>query len=233
MDAWLEWARGPFFYFALAFMVLGLARHVALTIWELARNIERSGDRRLTWSAIARAQLKWLFPVTKVNNKPGYSATTVAFHVSLLVVPIFFAGHIVLIERGIGFSWPALPNSLADLLTCVVVATAVILVVLRATDRTRRALSRFQDYALPLVVAAPFLTGLLLRHATINPLSFEAMYLLHVVSANIVLILIPITKLSHCALMPTNQLIAEAGWRFPPRVGSRVAAALGKENEPV
>ena len=29
MEYWLEWARGPAFVFAFAFMVLGLVRHLA------------------------------------------------------------------------------------------------------------------------------------------------------------------------------------------------------------
>ena len=41
MEGWIAFARGPMFRAALAFMLLGLARHAVLTIWELRR-----ADRR-------------------------------------------------------------------------------------------------------------------------------------------------------------------------------------------
>jgi len=33
MESWIEWARGPAFLFAFGFMLLGLTRHVLLTLW--------------------------------------------------------------------------------------------------------------------------------------------------------------------------------------------------------
>jgi hypothetical protein len=52
-------------------------------------------------------------------------------------------------------------------------------------------------------------------------------------SANIVMILVPITKISHCVLLPLTQLVSEVAWHFPPDAGSKVAAALGKEGDPI
>ena len=37
MENWIEWARGPMFWAALAFVVLGLMRHFAMIVWESAR----------------------------------------------------------------------------------------------------------------------------------------------------------------------------------------------------
>jgi hypothetical protein len=34
MDVWLSWAKGPLFWTALIFMLLGLFRQLGLTIWE-------------------------------------------------------------------------------------------------------------------------------------------------------------------------------------------------------
>jgi hypothetical protein len=52
-------------------------------------------------------------------------------------------------------------------------------------------------------------------------------------SANLVFVLMPITKLSHAALMPSVQFVSELGWKWPADSGSRVAVALRKEEEPV
>ena len=96
-----------------------------------------------------------------------------------------------------------------------------------------RGLSRFQDFVLPPLLALPFLTGLLVMHPAWNPFPFDAMRLLHVISADLVLVLVPITKLSHIALLPLAQLATEAAWRFPPHAGSAVGEALGRGSEPV
>ena len=70
-------------------------------------------------------------------------------------------------------------------------------------------------------------------HPGMNPFSYEAMLFVHVMSANLVLVLIPITKLSHMALIPGVQLVSEVAWRWPPDAGSKLAVTLGKENEPI
>ena len=63
--------------------------------------------------------------------------------------------------------------------------------------------------------------------------AFDAMLLAHVLSGNLVMILIPLTKLSHVVLMPATQFVSEVSWHYPPDAGSRVAAALGKCKEPI
>jgi nitrate reductase gamma subunit len=233
MVSWIEWARGPVFAFAFTFMVLGLIRYLALTVWELARAMHRAGDKAFPYRRILIATLKWLFPVGKLKNQFAFSLNSVLFHISILIVPIFLVGHIALWARGLGISWPGIPNHWADVLTMVAVVTAVALVIQRAAVRPARALSRFQDYALPLIIAVPFASGFLVMHPSLNPFSYEATLLVHVMSANLVLVLIPVTKLSHVVLIPSVQLVSEMGWHWPPDAGSKLAVTLGKENQPL
>ena len=47
MEYWLDWARGPAFIFSFSFMILGLARHLALTLWDISRVWRRAGDKTL------------------------------------------------------------------------------------------------------------------------------------------------------------------------------------------
>jgi nitrate reductase gamma subunit len=233
MNPWLEWARGPAFIFCFGFMLLGLAWHVGVTAWEIARTLRRAGDPMLPLAAIGRATLKWLLPVDKFKDEAIFTATSVLFHVAILIVPIFLAGHIELWARGIGLSWPAIPNEVADVLTIVGVATAVGLVVLRASARATRALTKPLDYALPLLLALPLATGLMVMHPSLNPFSYDSVLFVHVMSGNLVFLLMPTTKLAHAVLLPGTQLVSEVGWRWPLDSGSKVAAALGKEAEPV
>jgi nitrate reductase gamma subunit len=233
MQSWLEWARGPFFWAALTFMILGLARHAVLTAHDVVRTTRRAGDKQIPYGKIAAATLAWLFPFSKLRDRAFFGVTSLVFHVSIILVPIFLAGHIVLWRRGLGVSWPAIPHLLADVLTVAAVATALLLVIQRACARDTRSLSRFQDYFLPLFIAVPFATGFFVMHPAWNLLSFEWALLLHVMSANVLFILIPLTKLSHSVLLPSTQLVSEVAWHWPSDAGSKVAAALGKEGEPV
>jgi len=233
MEAWLEWARGPAFVFAFSFMVLGLVRHAVLTITAMHKHLRRAGDPSMAYAKLTRATLEWLVPVTKVRNQVFYSITSLIFHIAILIVPVFLGGHIVLWARGLGVSWPAVSHDVADVLTIVAIVAAVALLAQRVFSKAMRSLSRFQDYALPPLVAVPFVTGFLAMHPESNPFSYEAVLLVHVLSANLIFILLPLTKLSHAVLLPSVQFVSEIGWKWPADSGSRVAAALGKEEAPV
>ncbi len=233
MESWIAWARGPAFLFAVTFMLLGMTRHVVLGVCEVVRAMRRAGNKTLPYRQILTATWQWLLPVGKLKDRLCLSLTSLTFHIAILIVPVFLGGHISLWARGLGISWPAIPNLLADVLTIVAIVTAVALVIQRAASRPTRVLSRFQDYVIPLVVAMPFVSGFLVMHPAANPFSYGATLLVHIMSANLVFVLIPITKLSHMVLIPGVQLVSEVAWHWPPDAGSKLAVTLGKENEPI
>jgi len=187
----------------------------------------------MPYRKIAKATLAWLFPVTRFGQRALLGVTSFVFHVAIIIVPVLLAGHIALWHRGLGLSWPAIPNGLADILTIVAIVAAVVLVVERAIARDKRAMSRFQDYFLPPLIALPFVAGFMVMHPSWNPFPYQVTLLVHVMSANLLMIMIPTTKLSHAALMAESHLITEAAWHWPPDAGRQVAVALGKEGEPV
>lgn len=231
MHLWLQWARGPIFVVALAFMLLGLARQLGLTLWQVVRTRRRAGDPRLPTRQVWRATMKWLVPLGRLRNRWPYSVTTFLFHVAVIVVPLFLAEHIALWKQGIGIWWPAIPNSVATTLTLLAIAAALALVLQRAVSRASRPLNRFQDYALPILLAVAFASGFFVMHPAWNPFPADPTLLVHVLTGDLLLMLVPVTKLSHMILLPFTQLVSELAWHFPPDAGSRVALTLGKENE--
>ncbi len=233
MEAWLQWAMGPLFWTALAFMVLGLLRHLGLTIWEGTQAYRRAGDKSFPVGKLVESTLKWLIPLGRFRNRAFFSLTTFLFHVGVILVPLFLAGHVKLWREGVGLSWPTLPNAVSTTLTWIVIAAAVAVVIQRVGARDSRALSRFQDYALPLFIAVPFLSGFLVMHPVWNPFDRGPVFLVHVLSADLLIFLVPLTKLSHMILLPFTQVVSELAWHFPLDAGSRVAVTLGKENEPI
>lgn len=217
----------------MAFLILGFGRHVAITVWGIVRTYHRAGDRKIPVGQVLLDTLKWLIPFDKLGNRLLFGLSTLVFHISVILVPLFLAGHIELWRKGIGLTWPAIPNPIATTLTLVAIVAAVAIVIQRIASRESRALSRFQDFIMPLVIAVPFASGFLVMHPAWNPFSHDLAMLVHVASGDLLFFLIPLTKLSHMVLLPGTQIISELAWHFPPDAGSRVGAALGKANEPV
>ncbi len=233
MSGWLEFARGPLFWTAFAFMALGLARQFLLTLADVVRVWKRAGDRNLPARSVLRNTLRWLVPFERWRNRRLYSLTTMIFHAGVILVPVFLAGHIELWRQGTGLSWPALPNPLATGLTLAAVLAAFAVVVQRAAVGEARSLSRFQDYGIPLLIALVMGTGFLVMHPQWNPAAADATLLVHALCADTLLFLVPLSKLSHMVLLPLAQVVSELAWHFPPDAGSRVAVTLGKEHETV
>jgi nitrate reductase gamma subunit len=228
LETWTDILRGPVFRGALTFAVLGLIRHAVITVVEMRRMLARAGDKRMPYRQIVRATARWLLPVGELRRRLAYSLTTLTFHVAIIAVPTFLAGHVALVRAGTGWSWPVIGPAPADTLTIVALVTALLLLFQRATARDSRSLSRFQDYALPALIGLPFASGFLAAHPAWNPFAFDLTMFVHVASADLILILIPITKLSHMVLLPTTQMVSELGWHFPPDAGRLVGAAIGR-----
>lgn len=234
-EAQLTWARGPLFLFSLFIMVLGIVRLIVLTDINLTRMIYRASDKKLPVKTLIAATLKWLFPFKQVIKQPKnrilYSITSVLFHIGLILTPIFLGAHILLWKRGTGISWTGLPNKTEDILALLTIVTGLALIICRVSNPFSRKLSRFQDFFLPPLLLVLFIAGFLAMHPTINPVSYNLMMLIHVLSGDLILILIPFTKMSHFILLPTSQVMSEMGWHFPADMGENVAITLHKETE--
>lgn len=235
MEQWLEWARGPVFKFAFVVMALGLLRQFLIAIAGTVQALYRAGDKNIPYKVVWRTTLDWLFPLKKIGgvNRPLYSAISVVFHIGMILTPIFLLPHILLWKRGLGIAWPSLPHALADLLTLLTIASAIALFIGRLGHTEARRISRMQDLLLPLLIMVPFVTGFFAMHPSINPVDYNAVMFIHVMSANLIFLLIPFTKLGHIILLPTTQLVSEVGWHFPAESGDDVAIALKKENMPI
>jgi nitrate reductase gamma subunit len=99
-------------------------------------------------------------------------------------------------------------------------------------DLRARALSRRQDYLWPLLLVVPFATGYICSNATISPRTYQVMMLFHVYSGDLIMLMIPFTKIAHCVLAPLSQLVTAVSWKFVPCAGDRVAATLGRADRP-
>lgn len=233
MIEWLEWARGPAFVFSFTIMILGLARNFLLTIWGVIGALIKAGDKKVPWKNIFTTSFEWIIPIKKIKERIWYSLASILFHVGLILVPIFLIEHVALWRRGIGISWPTISQTFADGFTLLTIAMIIALLIGRLSNRTARALTRGQDIVLLILISMPFISGFIASHPVINPFNYHGIMLVHVLSANLIMCLIPFTKLCHSVIIPLTQIVTEVGWHFPPKAGKQVRVSLGREVDSV
>lgn len=214
-------------------MILGLLRILLLSAASIAEAWKRSPDRIVAWNDVAKKTLGWLFPVGRLwTRRPLYSVVSFAFHAGLIVVPLFLAAHILLWERATGIAWPALPQAAANWLTLVAAGAALALVIGRLAHSGSRSLSRLQDYIWPPLLAVPFITGYICSNIALAPRVYQWLMLIHVYAGDLIMVIIPFTKIAHCALLPLSQVVTSVAWKFPAGAGDKIAATLGYGNRP-
>ncbi len=234
MTAWIDFARGPLFRLCFALMVLGLLRVVINTLLGVKEAYQRNPDKIVSWKEILSQTLGWMFPVGRLwKQRPIYSAASFLFHAGMIITPLFLASHVLMWRNAVGFGWPALPQDVANWLALLVIFTGSGIFLGRALHSGARKLSKLQDYLWPLLIMTPFATGYIASNAVISPRTYQEMMLLHIYAGNLILLMIPFTKLAHCALAPLSQLVTGIAWKFPAGAGDRVAETLGFADRPV
>jgi nitrate reductase gamma subunit len=117
------------------------------------------------------------------------------FHIGFIVALLLFTPHILLFKDAFGWHWNGLSNSIIDVVTVISIAALIFALVARITDPVRRFLSNFGDYLALVVTLLPLLTGYLAFHRLGLP--YTQMLAIHVLSVDLLLVIMPFTKLTH------------------------------------
>lgn len=192
----LTWVRGPGLNIAIGIFLIGVIWRL-LEIYTLGRKADLSAPHAPASGASGLHTVfrRSLPPPGMLKRSPVSYIGGYAFHIGLAIIVFMFAPHIKLIESLIGLSWPALPSQLVDLATVVTLAAMVLVLVDRINKPVKRFLSTFEDYFAWAVTFLPVLTGYLaVKHLF---LPYTTMLALHILSVEILLIVIPFTKLFH------------------------------------
>jgi nitrate reductase gamma subunit len=225
MVYWIELAQGPLFTATLIIMLLGLSRHVILQVTNL---ILRKGRRlgNVPWHSVFEDTLTWALPVKHlIAGTVIFSIVSFLFHIGVIIVPLFLADHVLLWEGFFGIGLPSIGKGLADSLTLLTISCVFVLLSLRIFMGRLRTMSRWSDYILLVMVGLPFLTGFLASHPNVNPLPWKLVMLIHLLSADALLLVIPFSKLAHIVLFPFDR-ISILHWQLKPGAGDQVAQAL-------
>lgn len=219
MPEYLEFVRGPLFRFAFLIMVLGLLRHVITALWGIGRMVYRARDTKNDYVGILRNTFIWLIPLTRLHKKlPVTGISSYIFHIGIILVPLFLVDHINLWRSSLGIGWPGIPKIIADLLCYGVFVSGTILLGIRIFNVTSRSVSRFMDYFLLILIQLIFVTGFLASRPY-NPIPYNIMMFVHILSADVLFLLMPFSKIAHCVLFPFVRMTSELAWKFPPYAG--------------
>ncbi len=142
--------------------------------------------------------------LTLPGRRPFFTLMTTFFHLSLLVLPFFIQGHTMMVGFATEIYVPALPDVLVDLLTLLTLLWVFIFFIRRMCIREVRAITSFSDFAMLGLAAAPFLTGFMAYHQFFD---YRTMLVLHMAAGELMLMLIPFTRMIHMLYFFLNRFI--------------------------
>jgi len=237
VDQLLQFARGPLFIATFLFMILALGRLFFMQLLAIPNVFKNTNDKEIDKKEVAWWIGEWLVPIKHFfASRPVFSLISFIWHIGLIFIPLFLVDHILLWNRGLGIGWPlslSISKHTADLLSVIVVAMTLLMLILRAASRESRFISGFMDYFLLVLLAVPFITGVMAAHPTMSPISYNLLMLIHILSAEAIFILMPLTKLAHSVLFPFGRMSTFIYWKFPEGSGDRIAHELFGEEAKV
>lgn len=195
--------EGPLLWIAFLTFIIGSILRVAMLFF-VSRKTDKIIYEHFSWKYVFATYGRWLLPLNKdVAKNPIFTILVYTFHLCLIVVPIWLSSHIILWEESrFEWSWAPIPDGLADWMTLILLGIAIFFLLRRIFSADIRLLSSFSDYLLLVVTALPFMTGYFVTHGTLENIGFlgDNMQLIHMLSGELMLILIPLTRLSHAFL---------------------------------
>ena len=201
-----DFLRGPMMWVSVIICIGGLAvrmiQFIILTrkaepvfFATAKKDIEKKSAKNIT--LLSLKFIKLLFQKTDrtiLKTQPLLALLTFIFHFCIIVTPVFLLAHNILFFESWGFDFLSFSEVLSDTLTAALIVCGIIFFIRRILVPEVRAVSRIQDYILLLITIGPFVTGFLAYHQFFE---YKTMVMLHIVSGQLMLVAIGITKLSH------------------------------------
>jgi ferredoxin len=181
--------EGPLLWFTFLLFLVGSVGRAAFSLYAILSN-----GRQRNFGLLNIINMLWRIPLPfhqAFLKKPVYTTLRYIFHACLIVVPIWFSGHIGLWEESrFEWSWSPLPDEWIDWLTLILLGLAAFFLLRHIISPDIRSDSSFPDYILIIITAMPFLTGYFLTHDSLDALPFlgENMLTIHILSGEAMLL---------------------------------------------
>ena len=191
----LTWVRGTGLDLAVGIFLLGVAWRL-FEIYTLGRKKDLAAPRHAAGaSGLHTVFRRSMPPPGMLKRAPVSYIGGFIFHIGLAIIVFLGAPHIMLITSLTGLSWPGLPAQFIGLASVVTMAAMVLMLVDRINKPTKRFLSTFEDWFTWAVTFLPVLTGWMAVQHLLLP--YTTMLALHILSVEILLVVLPFTKLFH------------------------------------
>ena len=203
MHSLYNFVSGPLVWLAFIIFIGGcLYRLISLIV--LVHKKEKFIYSYMSWKYSLRSIVRWSTPFATENMRRHPAMTIVAyvFHICLILTPIFLLAHVTLVDESWDLSWWTLPDTLAAIMTLLVIGACVFFLVRRLVNPEVQYVTSASDYILLTIVAAPFITGFLVYYQWFG---YQTLLILHILSGEIMLVAIPFTRLSHMLFAPLTR----------------------------
>lgn len=203
MHTLYNFVSGPLAWVAFILFIGGcLYRLISLMV--LVHRKEKFIYAYMSLKYSLRSIFRWSTPFATENMRrhPVLTMVAFAFHLCLILTPIFLLAHVTLIEEAWNLSWWTLPEGLAEIMTLIVIAACVFFLVRRLVNPEVKYVTSASDYILLAIVAAPFITGFLAYYQWFD---YQTLMVLHIFAGEVMLVAIPFTRLSHMLFAPLTR----------------------------
>ena len=203
MDTLYIFISGPLAWVAFIIFIGGcLFRLISLII--LVHRKEKFIYSYMSLKYSLRSILHWSTPFATENMRrhPLLTIVAFAFHICLLLTPIFLLAHVTLIDESWNVNWWTLPEGATQIMTLIVIAGCVFFLVRRIVSPEVHYVTYASDYIMLAIIAAPFVTGFIAYYQWFE---YQIFMILHILSGEIMLVAIPFTRLSHMLFAPLTR----------------------------
>jgi len=183
--------EGPFLWIVFLLLIVGVFARFMFFLVEIIRN-SRGREFALGYNLATLGRSFAPFHMA-LSKRPWYAALRYIFHICMIVVPIWFSGHVMLWSFSrFEWEWNALPDAWADWMTIILLGLAAYLFIRRIVIKDIRLTSSISDYVLIILTALPFITGYFLTHGSLDGVPFlgENMRNIHVLSGEAMMLVV-------------------------------------------
>lgn len=142
------------------------------------------------------------FATRFMRERPVFTLVTFIFHISVVIVPVFFMAHIILWFESFGVLYSGISNTLADVMSIFVLAACIFFFIRRITIKELKLVSQPSDFIFLGLIFLSFMTGFLAFHQ-IGP--YRPMLILHILCSDILIAMIPFSRLWHMIAYPFSR----------------------------
>lgn len=212
-----ELVRGPLAMLSFAILAIG-------SCFRIMRFYFKGTNPKILYPEITipngrRAILKGLTPFGTrfMRDRPIFTVVTILFHLCLALVALLFTAHNVLWFESWGMSLFSVSNRAADIMTTVVMLSCIFFFARRLMVKEVTMVTQLSDFILLMVIFLTFLSGFMAFHQ-LGP--YRNLLILHILSCEILIAMIPFTRLWHMIVYPFSRFY----------MGSDFGAVLNKQD---